>query len=112
MGLKTHGLRVNPWYIYPTCKKNGKTKERRYKCPKCPSAFDKLDQYKVHIQLHGSQQKYKCTDCDYSVKYYANYLQHIKKHENHKQLLTEREKTLAEGAEALGEDFNCNETKV
>ncbi|XP_065569805.1 uncharacterized protein LOC136033109 isoform X2 [Artemia franciscana] len=111
-GTKDPWLKGNPWYIYPTCKKNGKTKERRYKCPKCPSAFDKLDQYKVHIQLHGSQQKYKCTDCDYSVKYYANYLQHIKKHENHKQLLTEREKTLSEGAEALGEDFNCNETKV
>lgn len=61
--------------------KNGRLKEKRYKCHKCPTAFEKRDQYKVHVSLHGSKQKYECEKCDYSVKYYANYIQHIQKHE-------------------------------
>ncbi|KAL1498353.1 hypothetical protein ABEB36_009166 [Hypothenemus hampei] len=73
----THG---NPDFVYQTCIKNGRTKEKRYKCHKCPSAFEKREQYKVHLGLHGSQQRYSCDSCDYSVKYYANYVQHLKKH--------------------------------
>ncbi|KAL3282048.1 hypothetical protein HHI36_005249 [Cryptolaemus montrouzieri] len=76
-GILMHG---NPNFIYPTTVKNGKMKEKRYKCPKCPSAFEKREQYKIHLGLHGSKQRYKCETCDYSVKYYANYVQHKKKH--------------------------------
>lgn len=71
----------NPNFNYPTYIKNGKVKTKRYKCHKCPSAFEKREQYKVHLSLHGAQQKYRCDKCDYSVKYYANYIQHIRKHE-------------------------------
>ncbi|XP_022903163.2 uncharacterized protein [Onthophagus taurus] len=77
-GSLIHG---NPDFIYPTCIKNGKTKEKRYKCHKCPSAFEKREQYKIHLGLHGAKSKYNCSKCDYSVKYYANYTQHIKKHQ-------------------------------
>ncbi|KAF4522806.1 hypothetical protein B566_EDAN017161 [Ephemera danica] len=76
-GTLMHG---NPKFIYPTYFKNGKMKEKRYKCHKCPSAFEKREQYKVHLSLHGSKQKYRCERCDYSVKYYANFIQHIRKH--------------------------------
>lgn len=75
-------MKGNPDFIYPTCIKNGRMKEKRYKCHKCPSAFEKRDQYKNHLTLHGAKQKYKCELCDYSVKYYANYTQHLKKHKN------------------------------
>lgn len=77
-GTLMHG---NPNFVYPTYLKNGKMKEKRYKCPKCPSAFEKREQYKTHLSLHGSKQRYKCEHCDYSVKYYANYVQHLKKHQ-------------------------------
>ncbi|KAJ8916234.1 hypothetical protein NQ315_016373, partial [Exocentrus adspersus] len=77
-GVLMHG---NPAFIYPTYLKNGRVKEKRYKCHKCPSAFDKREQYKVHLGLHGSQQRYCCDHCDYSVKYFANYAQHLKKHQ-------------------------------
>lgn len=77
-GTLMHG---NPNFIYPTYLKNGKMKEKRYKCHKCPSAFEKREQYKTHLGLHGSKQRYKCEHCDYSVKYYANYVQHLKKHQ-------------------------------
>lgn len=77
-GLLMHG---NPDFIYPTYLKNGRQKEKRYKCHKCPSAFEKREQYKVHLSLHGSKQRYKCELCDYSVKYYANYVQHMRKHQ-------------------------------
>lgn len=77
-GLLMHG---NPEFIYPTYLKNGRPKEKRYKCHKCPSAFEKREQYKVHLSLHGSKQRYKCELCDYSVKYYANYVQHMRKHQ-------------------------------
>ncbi|CAG7815402.1 unnamed protein product [Allacma fusca] len=70
----------NPDFIYPTYVKNGRVKSKRYKCSKCPSAFEKRDQYKVHMGLHGSDQRYRCTVCDYAVTYYANYIQHLKKH--------------------------------
>lgn len=77
-GTQIHG---NPDFIYPTYVKNGRTREKRYKCHKCPSAFEKREQYRVHMTLHGAQQRYKCEACDYSVKYYANYVQHMKKHQ-------------------------------
>lgn len=77
-GVLMHG---NPNFIYPTYIKNGRTKEKRYKCHKCPSAFEKREQYKTHLSLHGAKQRYKCEHCDYSVKYYANYVQHSKKHQ-------------------------------
>lgn len=76
-GVLMHG---NPDFIYPTYLKNGRLKEKRYKCHKCPSAFEKREQYKVHLGLHGAKQRYCCDYCDYSVKYYANYAQHLKKH--------------------------------
>ncbi|XP_046385306.1 uncharacterized protein LOC124155494 [Ischnura elegans] len=76
-GTLMHG---NPDFIYPTYFKNGKLKEKRYKCHKCPSAFEKREQYKVHLSLHGSKQRYRCDKCDYAVKYCANYIQHVRKH--------------------------------
>uniref|UniRef100_A0A0A9X010 C2H2-type domain-containing protein n=1 Tax=Lygus hesperus TaxID=30085 RepID=A0A0A9X010_LYGHE len=77
-GILIHG---SPEFIYPTYLKNGKPKEKRYKCHRCPSAFEKREQYKIHLSLHGSKQRYSCERCDYSVKYYANYTQHVKKHD-------------------------------
>ncbi|XP_050307257.1 uncharacterized protein LOC126743997 isoform X2 [Anthonomus grandis grandis] len=76
-GTQMHG---NPDFIYQTYIKNGRAKEKRYKCHKCPSAFEKREQYKIHLGLHGSNQRYNCAACDYSVKYYANFVQHLKKH--------------------------------
>ncbi|KAG5893691.1 hypothetical protein JTB14_017801 [Gonioctena quinquepunctata] len=73
-------MRGNPEFIYQPYLKNGRLKEKRYKCHMCPTAFEKREQYKVHLGLHGSKQRYKCEYCDYSVKYYANYVQHLKKH--------------------------------
>lgn len=70
----------NPNFVYPSYLRNGRLKEKRYKCHKCPSAFEKREQYRVHLTLHGANQKFCCDMCDYSVKYYANYIQHIKKH--------------------------------
>ena len=110
----------NPNFIYPTCLKKGKLKEKRYKCHKCPSAFEKREQYRVHLTLHGSQQKYTCDYCDYSVKYYANFTQHIKKHEMHnealaiKQLeigLNETEETEPEPEPEPEEEEELSETK-
>lgn len=75
-------MQGNPKFTYPTYLKNGVLKEKRYKCNKCPSAFEKREQYRVHLSLHGSKQRYECSHCDYSVKYYANYVQHIKKHKS------------------------------
>lgn len=46
-GTLMHG---NPDFVYPTCLKNGRTKEKRYKCHKCPSAFEKREQYKVNYK--------------------------------------------------------------
>ena len=74
-------MRGNPNFIYPGYLRNGRLKEKRYKCHKCPSAFEKREQYRVHLTLHGAKQRYCCDTCDYSVKYYANYVQHLKKHE-------------------------------
>ncbi|KAG8036802.1 hypothetical protein G9C98_004124 [Cotesia typhae] len=71
----------NPNFIYQSYYKNGKMKEKRYKCHKCPSGFEKREQYRVHLSLHGAKQRYRCDTCDYSVKYYANYVQHLKKHQ-------------------------------
>ena len=74
-------MRGNPNFVYPGCLRNGRMKEKRYKCHKCPSAFEKREQYRVHLTLHGAKQRYRCETCDYSVKYYANYAQHVKKHQ-------------------------------
>ncbi|XP_057652819.1 zinc finger protein 208-like isoform X2 [Diorhabda carinulata] len=76
----TELMRGNPEFIYQPIMKNGRLKEKRYKCHMCPTAFEKREQYKIHLGLHGSNQRYQCEHCDYSVKYYANYVQHIKKH--------------------------------
>ena len=67
---------------------SGGKRSKRYKCPKCPSAFEKKEQFKVHSNLHGSKQRYRCDRCDYAVKYYANYLQHMKKHDEYEAALT------------------------
>ncbi|KAL4715178.1 hypothetical protein ACJJTC_012225 [Scirpophaga incertulas] len=88
-GYLMHG---NPEFIYPTYLKNGRQKEKRYKCHKCPSAFEKREQYKIHLSLHGSKQRYKCELCDYSVKYYANYVQHMRKHQMNDEAHAERKK--------------------
>ncbi|XP_068621215.1 zinc finger protein 91-like [Battus philenor] len=88
-GYLMHG---NPEFVYPTYLKNGRQKEKRYKCHKCPSAFEKREQYKIHLSLHGSKQRYKCELCDYSVKYYANYVQHMRKHQKNDEALAERRK--------------------
>ncbi|XP_011067918.1 PREDICTED: zinc finger protein 521-like isoform X4 [Acromyrmex echinatior] len=74
-------MRGNPNFVYPGYLRNGRLKEKRYKCHKCPSAFEKREQYRVHLTLHGAKQRYRCTTCDYSVKYYANYVQHLRKHQ-------------------------------
>lgn len=70
----------NPNFFYATTVKNGVIRTKRYKCPKCPSAFDKRDQFAVHLTLHGARDKYQCDKCDYSVRYTANYVQHQRKH--------------------------------
>lgn len=70
----------NPDFFYPTTVKNGVSRPKRYKCAKCPSAFDKRDQYALHLTLHGARDKYQCDKCDYSVRYTANYVQHQRKH--------------------------------
>ncbi|KAF0752403.1 Uncharacterized protein FWK35_00033964, partial [Aphis craccivora] len=96
----------NPSFYYPTTVKNGVIISKRYKCPKCPSAFDKRDQYAVHLTLHGAQDKYQCDKCDYAVRYTANYVQHQRKHardaeirKNHEQA-ADRAKMIKEQEEA------------
>lgn len=83
-------MRGNPNFVYPGCLRNGVMKEKRYKCHKCPSAFEKREQYRVHLTLHGAKQRYRCDKCDYSVKYYANYAQHVKKHQANAQAQASR----------------------
>ncbi|XP_037977298.2 zinc finger protein 91 isoform X2 [Plutella xylostella] len=97
-GYLMHG---NPEFIYPTYLKNGRQKEKRYKCHKCPSAFEKREQYKIHLSLHGSKQRYKCELCDYSVKYYANYVQHMRKHQMNDEAQAERRKGNGDFAETV-----------
>lgn len=70
----------NPAFYYPTTVKNGVARPKRYKCVKCPSAFDKREQYVMHLTLHGAREKYQCDKCDYSVKHTATYVQHQRKH--------------------------------
>ena len=67
-------------------KVSGKSREKRYKCNKCPSAFEKVEQYTVHTNLHSSNHKYRCRICDYSVKFYANFMMHIKRHKYHERM--------------------------
>lgn len=83
-------MRGNPNFVYQGYLRNGRLKEKRYKCHKCPSAFEKREQYRVHLTLHGAKQRYCCDMCDYSVKYYANYVQHLKKHEANAQAQASR----------------------
>uniref|UniRef100_A0AAR5QJC9 C2H2-type domain-containing protein n=1 Tax=Dendroctonus ponderosae TaxID=77166 RepID=A0AAR5QJC9_DENPD len=70
----------NPDFIYQPHIKNGIMKEKRYKCHKCPSAFEKRDQYNAHLALHGSKQRYNCEHCDYSVQHSHRFAQHLKEH--------------------------------
>lgn len=101
-GILMHG---SPDFIYPTYLKNGRLKEKRYKCHKCPSAFEKREQYKVHLSLHGSKQRYNCERCDYSVKYYANYIQHLKKHQSNDATKAERKSSTEKNTEdSLNDD--------
>lgn len=67
-------------FVYPTSCRNGRVKVKKYKCQKCPSAFEKKDQYHIHMGLHGAKQRYRCSKCDYSVKFYANHVQHLRRH--------------------------------
>lgn len=108
-GVLMHG---NPNFIYPTYLKNGKMKEKRYKCHKCPSAFEKREQYKTHLGLHGAKQRYNCEHCDYSVKYYANYIQHTKKHQLNAdaQAVLKSGETFEEDAESEEGEGNNGET--
>ncbi|XP_023954751.2 uncharacterized protein LOC112058272 [Bicyclus anynana] len=108
-GYLMHG---NPEFIYPTYLKNGRQKEKRYKCHKCPSAFEKREQYKIHLSLHGSKQRYKCELCDYSVKYYANYVQHMRKHQMNDEAQAERKKETngTEGPEPENIDVKPDES--
>lgn len=93
--------RDGPPFFYPTTVKNGVARPKRYRCPKCPSAFDKRSQYTVHITLHGAGDKYQCDKCDYSVRYTANYVQHQRKHARDAELRRSHERG---GASALGPD--------
>ncbi|XP_026737686.1 uncharacterized protein LOC113500940 isoform X2 [Trichoplusia ni] len=113
-GYLMHG---NPEFIYPTYLKNGRQKEKRYKCHKCPSAFEKREQYKIHLSLHGSKQRYKCELCDYSVKYYANYVQHMRKHQMNDEAQAERKKENSdyvepENQEDVKQDDSCDNIKL
>lgn len=113
-GYLMHG---NPEFIYPTYLKNGRQKEKRYKCHKCPSAFEKREQYKIHLSLHGSKQRYKCELCDYSVKYYANYVQHMRKHQMNDEAQAERKKdsndfTESEHQEDVKQDDSSDNIKL
>ncbi|XP_068235428.1 uncharacterized protein [Palaemon carinicauda] len=71
-------------------KVTGKSREKRYKCNKCPSAFEKTEQYHVHTNLHGSSHKYRCQICDYSVKFYANFMMHINRHKYHEKMVSQK----------------------
>ena len=57
-----------------------------FECTKCPTTFEKKEQLKAHVNLHGSRQRYQCDRCDYAAKHHANYLQHVKKHDEHELL--------------------------
>lgn len=70
----------DPSFYYPTTIEDGVSRPKRYKCHKCPSAYDSREQYKMHLTLHGAQDKYSCNKCDYSVRYTANYVEHQRKH--------------------------------
>lgn len=99
-GNLIHG---SPDFMYQPTLKNGKMKEKRYKCHKCPSAFEKREQYKKHVSLHGAKSKFKCEKCDYSVSNYANYTQHMRKHDWNERSISERRasilsKEVADGA--------------
>ncbi|XP_014247772.1 zinc finger protein Xfin-like isoform X2 [Cimex lectularius] len=107
-GVLIHG---SPEFIYPTYYKNGKLKEKRYKCHKCPSAFEKREQYKIHLSLHGSKQRYNCERCDYSVKYYANYSQHMKKHDQNDASQKEKKNCSSDRSEDAGEEMEVSENE-
>ncbi|KAK7005582.1 hypothetical protein SK128_004523, partial [Halocaridina rubra] len=71
-------------------KVTGKSREKRYKCSRCPSAFEKTEQYNVHVNLHGSSHKYKCRICDYSVKFFANFMMHVNRHKYHEKMVAQK----------------------
>lgn len=96
--------RGNPNFIYPGSLRNGRMKEKRYKCNKCPSAFEKREQYRVHLSLHGAKQRYRCDTCDYSVKYYANYVQHLKKHQANAEAQASQKRVEDEAASVNSDD--------
>lgn len=81
----------DPKLYYPMHidKVTGRSREKRYKCSKCPSAFEKTEQYHVHSNLHGSNHKYRCRICDYSVKFYANFMMHINRHKYHERMVSQ-----------------------
>lgn len=111
--IDPENVKGNPNFIYPTTIKNGRMKEKRYKCHKCPSAFEKKEQYKIHLSLHGSNQRYLCEFCDYSVINYANYVQHTKKHKiNNEARERKSSDEIEDGEEHQGnEKTGLNQTK-
>lgn len=110
--IDPENVKGNPNFIYPTTIKNGRMKEKRYKCHKCPSAFEKKEQYKVHLSLHGSKQRYLCEFCDYSVTNYANYVQHKKKHQLNNQAHARRSSDDVEDIEESVENGKSDVTQT
>ncbi|CAG0883960.1 unnamed protein product [Darwinula stevensoni] len=90
------GLEAVPFY-YPLASVKGKMLVTRYRCPKCPTAVQKRDQYQIHMSLHGAKNKYTCSRCDYSVKHYANHLAHVKRHEHHDMMVRIKGKEASHG---------------
>lgn len=96
----------DPTFYYPTTLKDGVSRSKRYRCHKCPSAYDNREQYKVHLTLHGAQDKYTCEKCDYSVRNAANYVEHKRKHARDAEIrknieqAADRAKTIAAQEEA------------
>lgn len=101
----------SPEFVYPTYCRNGRVKVKRYKCHKCPSAFEKRDQYLIHLSLHGSKQRYTCSKCDYSVKYYANHIQHLRRHQISDEARGVNNKDDSVSNSSGGEDFIPEDTE-
>lgn len=100
----------NPNFFYATTVKNGVIRSKRYKCPKCPSAFDKRDQFAVHLTLHGARDKYQCDKCDYAVRYTANYVQHQRKHAQDAEIRKNNEQA-ADRAKMIKEQEEASNTQ-
>lgn len=95
----------------------------QYNCVKCPSTFDKHEQYAMHLSLHETNDKYKC---DYSVRDIADCVQHQRNHthnikieKDYKQvtkmtkLLKSRERTTndQQTVASLSVDLNLHDTQ-